>query len=69
MQPKQKAIALRGARTFLAALFGGYIGYLVGDVSSVVTAIPSELNAGLVPAITALAVLVDKNIRESLKGN
>ena len=69
MQPKQKAIALRGARTFIAALVGGYVGFLVGDVNEVLTLLPEQLNAGFVPAVTALAVLVDKNIRETLKGN
>jgi len=68
MQPKQRAILLRGVRTFLAAALGGYLGFLVGDVSEVATIVPEQLNSGLVPILTTIAVLVDKNVREKLKG-
>ena len=69
MQAKQKAIAYRFGRAFIAGVVAGYVALSVGDISDVVTLLPDQTDALFGPAVVGLIVTIDKVVREKLKGN
>jgi len=69
MQAKQKAIAYRFGRAFIAGVVAGYVALSVGDVSDVLTLLPEQADGLLGPAVVGLIVTIDKAVREKLKGN